>query len=279
VLYHLWANGKALRTRGSRLGLGRVIVFAVIVSLVVSIPLRGYDLAYHPYLGTAVLTKPIVTVNPATNQTVTTTTTTTATLPCPCPSYAKTELVTNPLENFLFYFTYQSTLKGCGQTNAWNCYPWNWILPFNVSPLVYYSTSVNVSSTISNGHLLNVVNHPIDWLGMGNLVVWYSIWLIVPVILWKLARRTAGAIDALVGSVIAGTYLPLFYVSLVVGRVEFAFYFINTDVGLALGIPMVIGFLARGRVKVEWLLIAVWLLAAIAFFFAYFPVNPFAFMS
>ena len=62
-------------------------------------------------------------------------------------------------------------------------------------------------------------------------------------------------------------------------RVEYAFYFINTDVGLALGIPLVIAFLARGKVRTERLLIMLWLVAAVVFFFAYFPVNPFAFKS
>jgi len=62
-------------------------------------------------------------------------------------------------------------------------------------------------------------------------------------------------------------------------RVEYAFYFINTDVGLALGIPLVVTYLARGRVGAERLLILFWLVAAVVFFFAYFPVNPFAFRS
>jgi hypothetical protein len=114
---------------------------------------------------------------------------------------------------------------------------------------------------------------------MGNLVVWYSIWLVVPVVLWKVVRRRAKDVDALAGSIIAATYLPLFYVSLVSHRVEYAFYFINTDVGLALGIPVVIAFLARGKVGAERLLILIWLVAAVVFFLAYFPVNPFAFKS
>jgi hypothetical protein len=62
-------------------------------------------------------------------------------------------------------------------------------------------------------------------------------------------------------------------------RVEYAFYFINTDVGLALGIPLVVTILARGSARAERLLIFFWLVAAVAFFFAYFPVNAFAFKS
>jgi len=110
-------------------------------------------------------------------------------------------------------------------------------------------------------------------------VVWYSIWLIGPLVAWRLIRRSAGEADALAASVIGGTYAPLILMSLVTHRVEYAFYFINTDVGLALGIPLVVTFLAHGKANVERLLILAWLVAAVAFFFAYFPVNPFAFTS
>jgi hypothetical protein len=170
-------------------------------------------------------------------------------------------------------------LTGCGSTNHWNCYPWSWILPFNVDPLPYYLSSVTVSSTDANGTVAIAVYHPIDWQGIGNLVVWYSIWLVVPIVAWRIVRRSAKEVDALAGSIIAATYLPLFYIALVTHRVEYAFYFINTDVGLALGIPLVIAFLARGSVRTERALLLLWLVAAVVFFFAYFPVNPFAFRS
>jgi len=280
VLYHLWANSGRLRMPripGSPTGLRKVLLFAVIVSLVVGLPLWGYDAAYHPYAKTVVVVEPMVTVNQAANTTVTTTTTTTS----------ESEPVTSPIQNFEYYFTYQTSLKGCGTVNAWNCYPWNWILPFKVAPLPYYVSTVTVSSTATKCLSPGVcapattldITHPIDWQGMGNLVVWYSIWLIVPLVSWRLIKRKAAAVDALVASIIAGTYLPLFYISLVSHRVEYAFYFINTDVGLALGIPLVVTYLARGRVGAERLLILFWLVAAVVFFFAYFPVNPFAFRS
>jgi len=267
VLYHLWANTRKPKLPGSAMGLRKVLAFAIILSLVVGLPLWGYDYAYHPYGNTTVVVEPIATVNPVTNETVTTTSTTTT----------QSGAVTNPLENFVFYFTYQSALTGCGSTNQWNCYPWNWILPFGVGPLPYYVSTVTVTVASSNGTASSIDYHPIDWQGMGNLVVWYSIWLVVPLVAWKLIRRTATQADALAASVIAATYLPLFYISLVSHRVEYAFYFLNTDVGLALGIPLVIGFAARGNIRAERLLILLWLIAAVVFFFEYFPVNPFAF--
>jgi 4-amino-4-deoxy-L-arabinose transferase-like glycosyltransferase len=269
VLYHLWATGKRPRVPGSPAGLRRILVFAVILSLVVGLPLWGYDLAYHPYTKTTVVVEPIVIENPITHVNVTTTSTRTV----------GSGLVTNPIQNFEYYYTYQSSLTGCGTVNQWNCYPWSWILPFNLGPLPYYVTTSDVSVTQPDGTTVEMVVHPVDWLGMGNLVVWYSIWLVVPVLVWKAIKRTAKEVDALAACVIAATYLPLFYISLVSHRVEYAFYFINTDVGLALGIPMVVAFAARGRVRTERLLALFWLAAAVVFFFAYFPVNPFAFGS
>jgi dolichyl-phosphate-mannose-protein mannosyltransferase len=271
ALYHVWVNGKKIRTPNLPIfGWKKVITFAIIVSLVVGLPLWGYDNAYHPSASSSVVIEPVVVVNPQSNTTITTTSTKTV----------HSSNVTNPLQNFEYYFTYQSSLTGCGKTNAWNCYPWSWILPIGVAPLQYYVSSVAVTTKASNGSILSVTQlHPIDWQGIGNLVVWYSIWLVAPLIVWKLIRKSAKEVDALAGCLIAGTYLPLFYISLVSGRVEYAFYFLNTDVGLALGIPMVVAFLSRGNINAERVLILIWLVAAVAFFFAYFPVNPFAFSS
>ena len=92
-----------------------------------------------------------------------------------------------------------------------------------------------------------------------------------------LLKRKAGEVDVLAACLIAATYLPLFYISLVSHRVEYAFYFINTDPGLALGIPLVTAFLARGSERTERRLLLLWVGAAIIFFMFYFPVNPFAF--
>lgn len=269
-LYHLWAHSKKVSSTGLWTGFRRIATFLLIVLLVVSVPLEGYDLAYNPHVSATVVIEPTAVVNPNTNVTTTTTYTTT--------SYAG--LVTNPFENYLFYFAYQSSFKGCGSVDAWNCYPWSWILPFNVGPLPYYVTGKTVSAIAANGTIVkSTVRGAIEWVGMGNLVVWYSIWLVVPVLVWKSIKRKAGSADALVGCLIAGTYLPLFYISLVSGRVEYAFYFIDTDVGLALGIPTVVSFISGTRTRVEWLLTAAWLVAAVVFFLAYFPVNPFALMS
>jgi hypothetical protein len=266
VLYHLWANRRT--NFKSVTAWKRTFAFVAIVALVVGLPLWGYDSAYRPYSSSSVSVQPEVVINPVTQ--VTTTTTLTSTV--------GSNFVTNPIGNVGFYISYQSSLTGCGKIDNWNCYPWMWVLPFGVSPLPYFVDTVTVKTTVANGTVTSQTDyHPIDWQGIGNLVVWYSIWPVAGVIVWRLVRRKVGEVDVLAGSLIAATYLPLFYISLVTHRVEYAFYFINTDVGVALGIPLAITFLAGENKRLESSLILLWLAAAVVFFLYYFPVNPFAF--
>lgn len=143
--------------------------------------------------------------------------------------------------------------------------------------MAYYSIGVAVTTTFGNGQQVVSVYHSIDWLGIGNLVIWYSIWIIVPVLAVKVLRRNVTSFDALIGCWIAATYLPWFYISLVLHRVEYAFYFINVDPGLALGIPMVLTFIAPDNVKLQRALMALWFGAAVLFFVLYFPVHPLGF--
>src|ERR1700691_2510707 len=100
VLYHLWANAKSIRLPGRHLGLRKIILLPVIVSLVVGMPLWGYDYAYHPYSKTTVVVEAVVSVNPLTNSSVTT----------PSTSTVQSDPVTDPVENFVYYFTYQNSL-------------------------------------------------------------------------------------------------------------------------------------------------------------------------
>src|SRR3989449_2168403 len=217
-LYHLWTSrrSKSFDLRSWR----KIVAFVAIVAIVVGIPLWTYDSAYLPYTSSTVVVQPEVVVNRATNSTITTTLMTTT----------HSGYVTNPVQNIQYYFTYQSSLVGCGQVNAWNCYPWSWILPVNVSPLQYFVSTVTVKTSLPNGTVTSQIQyHPIDWQGMGNLVVWYSIWLIVPVVGWKLLKRKEGEADVLAGCLIAATYLPLFYISLVSHRVRNTVSFLKTS--------------------------------------------------
>lgn len=268
LLYFVWDTKRIpLVQLFSRQRLKKFGIFMLILLFVVSMPLLAYDQVYRPYTSTSYVTTPIVVINPSNNSTVTTTTTST--------SYG---YVTNPIQNFEYYFSYHTSLKVTQsdlQNDPWVYTPWMWILPFQINPQDYYVTTVTITTTASNGTILSTTSlHPIDWLGIGNLVVWYSIWIIIPVLIIKGIRRKISELDAFIGAWIAGSYVPILLAYFVFQRVEYPFYFINLDPGLALGIPMVITYISPESSTLQKILMAMWLVATIVFFVLYFPVHP-----
>ena len=266
-LYHVWATRSIpLRSFFGRVNLQKIIVFVIILVSVVSIPLFAYDQIYHPYTSQSTIVQTSVIVNPANGSRTTTNTTTT--------SYA---YVDYPWQNFEYYYNYHTNLpiSASDAQNTWDHFAWGWILPFNINPSGYYVTTVTVTSKSPNGTIIQTVTlHPIDWRGIGNLVIWYSFWIIIPVLIAKVIQRKFNAIDVFIGAWIAGTYIPSLYLSAVVHRVVYAFYFVNVDPALALGIPMVVSYITPDSPKLERLLLLVWLAAAIIFFILFFPIHP-----
>ncbi len=267
IMYHAWATWRAPFSKlFSRPNVRRLLTFMAIILVVVFIPLGVYDQAYHPYSSSQTVVSTVVVVDPNTNSTVTTTTTS-----------VSHDYVTNPLQNFEYYFTYQTALKINAQDlqDPWDHLAWYWVLPLDINASQYFVTTVTITTTSSNGTVINTTYlHPIDWLGIGNLVVWYSFWAIIPILLYKVLRGKVTQLDALVGIWIAATYGPNLILSAVIHRVVYAFYFVNVDPALALGIPMVITFLAPNSNSTQKILMAAWLLATVIFFIAYFPVHP-----
>jgi hypothetical protein len=76
------------------------------------------------------------------------------------------------------------------------------------------------------------------------------------------------------GWMIFSTYAPSLALSSIFDRVAYAFYFINVEPGLALGIPMVIGFISPDGSGLQRVLMGLWLGAAILFFILFFPIHP-----
>jgi len=215
------------------------------------LPLEAYDLAYHPTFS-----------NPS--------------VICSCA-----------FQNWINYYYYHEslTIGNYSTISQWNNLAWNWVLPLRLNPSVaivfnqpdpmgYFVTTVTVTVT-SNGHVVSVrYLHPIDWLGMGNLAVWYSFLLIVPVVIWKMIARKASELDVFIISWIIATYVPSLLLSAVVHRIVYPFYFVNVDPALALGIPMVVTFVASYDMKLQRFLLLFWLAAAILLFILFFPIHP-----
>ena len=265
-LYHVWATKREpLAKLFAGQSLKRLLFFVAIVLLVVAIPLWTYDAVYHPSTSTEVVPVKVIEGN----NTITTTTT----------SYSGN--LTNPFDNFLYYFSYHTSLRFTHNDTLqypWVYLPWMWILALIINPQQYYVTTVTVTTTGPNGTVLSQRElHPIDWLGIGNLVIWYSIWIISPVLLAKILTKKITQLDAFIGTWIVGTYGPTLFAFFAFERVVYPFYFVNVDPALALGIPMIIGFIAPDSMKLQRILMFVWLAAAIVFFIMFFPVHPLAF--
>ncbi|MGA2874563.1 MAG: glycosyltransferase family 39 protein [Nitrososphaerales archaeon] len=271
-LYHVWATKKeSLLKLLSGPSLKRLLLFALVGFLVVSLPLMAYDEAYHPYTQTQDIVGSEVVVNSSDNSTITTTTTSTS----------HSGYLTDPLQNFLYYFSYASSLKvtqNDTQLYPWVYLPWMWILPINIDPQQYYVTTVTVTTTGPNNVVLSTKElHPIDWVGIGNLVIWYSIWITAAVLVIKVVTKKVTSLDVFIGAWIIGTYGPTLFEYFVFQRVVYPFYFVNVDPGLALGIPMAISFIAPDSIKQQRFLMLMWLAAALIFFTLFFPVHPLAF--
>lgn len=271
LLYHIWATR---RIPGSQLlssqSLKTTIVFCILVVAVIGIPLTAYDQVYHPYTGSTVVYTPEVIIS---NGTTTNTTLTKVTPSGPVDYF---------WQNFEYYYSYHTSLlmDNADYAVPWQHLAWYWVLPLDVSPAQYYVTTVTITTRSSSGQIISQTYlHPIDWLGIGNLVVWLSFWIIVPVIMFKCIRRMATQLDILIGALVLGTYGPNLVLSGIYHRVAYSFYFVNTDPALALGIPMVITFIAADSPALQKILAAVWLGAAIVFFILFFPIHPSASLS
>lgn len=271
-LYHVWVTKhESLKRLLLGRNLKRLLIFVLVLFLTVSLPLWAYDAAYHPFTKTqeTVVTK--ISVDQTRNITITATSTETN----------HTGYLTNPLQNFAYYFEYASSLAVTSQEiqqYPWVYLPWMWILPLDINPQQYYVTTVTVTTTGPNNTVLSQKElHPVEWLGIGNLAVWFSIWIIVPVLAIKVLSKKVTQFDAFIGTWIFGTYGATLFEYFAFHRVVYPFYFVNVDPGLALGIPMVVTFLLPNSQKLQRYLMLVWFLAVIAFFVLFFPVHPLAF--
>lgn len=266
-IYHVWATRTVPMSKLlAPDSLKKTIIFCVLLVAVIGIPLTAYDQIYHPYESSLTTIQPVV-YTALNGSTVTTTNT----------IVSHSDYVNYFWQNFEYYYSYHTalTMSNSDYASPWQHLAWYWVLPLDVSPAQYYVTTVTITTTSSNGTVISKTYlHPIDWLGIGNLVIWLSFWIIVPVIIFKCIRRIATPLDIIIGSLIIGTYGPNLVLSAFYHRVVYSFYFVNTDPALALGIPMVITFIAPDSPSLQRILAAVWLGAAIVFFILFFPIHP-----
>lgn len=275
LAYHIFTT-KPLSRRGlnvSRPMLIKTGKFVAVLILVVAMPLWTYAIIYKPGTDAEVRVTVIHIVDQEGNILETSTTEDTI---------FKGQ-ISNPVDQILYIIRYQSglTLKEDSKTSYWNNYAWGWIIPIEFEPPTYYqkAISIKVQTKVGEEVIEEEVSErrPISWRGAGNMIVWLGIWLVVPFAAINILKRKANKLDYLIIAWIIGTFLPWLYVSAVVERIVYAFYFVNVVPIIALGIPYFVAGVSRGGTEKFALL--TWLGAAIIFFFYYYPVNVFDFAS
>lgn len=272
VLYHVASNYQAVRKSGVKV-FGKHVLYVCILSIVFAVPVSIYDQVYDPPMESVVKLIPsMVEVKDEEGGTVrimTSTQTVTEKIP-----------ISNAIEHVVYMAKYASSLTiRNGSTVDKGNYAWNWVVPAPnpFPPMQYYVLGVNRTvTTLKDGVISEVRNelvHPIVWQGMGNLPIWWSIWIVVPTVIYCLIRARNAKLALLLLSWVSATYLPWLYLSGVVGRIVYPFYFVNTVPALVIGIPFVISEVSRIKI-VRNLVLLSFMITVLVFFIAYFPVRP-----
>ncbi len=247
------------------------LILLLVLAGVYLVPVTIYDQRYQPSSSSevAVTVTVVETKDPQLNTTYTSTVTSTTT---------KKNIINNGVEHLFFTVSYASGLKitNTSKVDSGN-YAWNWILPSpGFPPAPYYVENTEVSQTTKAGdQIVNVTTetrHPIAWYGMGTLPIWWSIWAIIPFTAYNIARRRGKAIDYFLLIWLAGTYLPMIYISAVAGRIVYPFYFIQTVPALAIGIPYLLNSVLKDKI-IRNIALAAFILVVLAIFLMYFPVR------
>ncbi len=263
ILLHL-VTARRLSTQGVL----KALKFTGVLLATVAIPMQIYISTYGLSTSERLVNQVVVVVAP--DGSVISTTTTWVKVP---------EYIKNVFEHWHYILTYHSGLTISGSNVGPENYPWNWFIPTQQREMIYYRAEVVKNITyytdgVYAGSRIERV-YPINWRGVTNLPLWYSIWLVTPLSIYLVARRRLNEGLVLTLLWIIGTYLPLIGMSLVFNRIEYPFYFINTLPALALGLPLTISMLNVEK-QVKDVILAAFFGWTVASFLLYFPLNVWA---
>jgi 4-amino-4-deoxy-L-arabinose transferase-like glycosyltransferase len=267
ILLHL-----ATTRRPSAPDMLKALKFTIVLLATIAIPMQIYITTYKPSASekNVQVVNPVVVVAPDGSVISTTTTTT---------WIKEREYITNVFEHWRHIVTYASSLTTKNSNVGPENYPWNWFIPTQHKEMIYYRSEVvkNITYYTDGVYAGSKIEkaYPINWRGVTNLPLWYSIWLVVPLSIYHVVKRRINEGLALSLLWVIGTYLPLVVISLAFNRIEYPFYFINTLPGLALGLPLTLTLLNIDK-SVKDAVLGVFLGWTAASFLLYFPLNIWA---
>ena len=169
-------------------------------------------------------------------------------------------------QNIQYMIAYQGslTISGSAVTDPWH-YALQWINPLSVSPDPYYVTTVSANNV--------VVGHPIDWQGIGNLALWYSMIPLGVYLGYKFTKKHLSPIGTLIALWVMVEYGANLYTSYIVHRIVYAFYMLDLTPALVIGVPLLIGAVSKDAHE-RRILYLMFLAEAIIWFIIFFPIHP-----
>ena len=264
----MWKHGNKINI--SKQNIKTIFLVSAVLLSTIAIPIWIYDINYSPIKDGTVIAKDVVIVDTQGNVLSTTT------------EYTTTggQTIDNPIEHVLYVLDYSTNLN-TDDTNGPEHYPWNWIIPGSFPTIIYYANEVQETIIyVQDGYEVTETNikQPIRWSGARNPVIWYSIWIVVPFLIFNIIKKKNNSQENNLKEVfilcwILSTFLPWIFASLVFSRIVYPFYFINTIPALILGLILFIQHIFKE--DSHPIIIGI-TSSAIAFFILHYPVNIFA---
>jgi 4-amino-4-deoxy-L-arabinose transferase-like glycosyltransferase len=272
AVYHIGANWnwKSLKAMKPAFKLG--VRYMLLALIIFGITLWAYDLRYLPPRTTSVTNvvnaRIILGAQGAPISTVYST----------IHSTSK-DVIWNPVQHVEFIYHYHGPegMNFLNETYAPYLYAWNWILPVDVAPNLqvkfdpfnsplYYSVGVDVTRGTVQTHYI-----PIWYRAQANLALWWGIWPSIAGLAWAFKRKKERLTALFLTVGIVGNFTPWLTLSVLVRRIGFNYYMIYTLPFVALALAFTWKQLPeRYSTKV----LALNVLAALAFFLYFFPVRP-----
>ena len=237
----------------------KTVSFIMIFSIIVLSGIAVYDAVWHPPQKAIISIKNKVTVFQ--NEEGVAYSTTTARF-----TETRHEYITNPIDHFRYAFNYffVSPPKVISGPSEWQ-EPWNWVLPIHP-----FRSAGYLVVTVSSG---DIVFQKIKWLSQGTIPIWYSIWLILPMVAWNILKKQSTKFDVLFLTWMGSAYLPwIIWGIRDIQRFPFNYMFIYAVPALCLGIPY---FWSRLAIPENYKKIGIFmhLVVTIVFFLYFYPVG------
>lgn len=179
-----------------------------------------------------------------------------------------TNFMNNPTEHFGLFWKYHTEWM----TNFNSSYrafqkPWTWALPLDVGGVLDHPSYFTVRVDTGNKSF-----HSINWRGQGTIPIWYTLWFIFPLAVYKFAKGKERNLSLILAGWITSTYFSWIVLELIKKSTGFNYYFIYTVPALCIGIPYLWKSFPISD-KNKTIGIGLHLFLTIVFFMYYFPVG------